>query len=438
MKEARIPLLSTDPTAPRHHLGADYWKFWTGQTISHLGSSFTFFALPLLTYKLTGSAFNLSLTAVATFLPFLLFGLVIGALVDRADRKRLMIFTDLTRTVIVATIPLLASFGLLAVWWIYIVAFIQSTLSIFFDSAEFASIPSLVDKDDLVTANGRIQASYSGAKIVGPLLAGALLLIIPLPTLLIGDALSFLISVCSLLLIRRSFNAEPSDLAGGASEAGEPVQPKSIYRDIVEGLRYIFGHPVLRNLSIMMAIFNFVYSPVFTQLVLFARVQFQASATQISWIYSIESMGVIVFSILAGRIRKQWSFSVVALGSLMLMGLMVVLLAFIHWYWIGAVIWAISVGLTMLYNINDASMRQSFVPNQMLGRVITVENVISFSAIPLGSFLGGLLIQLTNNVVLIYASSGILIFLTAFAFIFTALGHANRYLPQPEAVPVVK
>jgi MFS family permease len=149
---------------PRPRISADFAKFWLGQTISNLGSSVTVFALPLLVFKLTGSPLNLGVTMAVSFVPYLLFGLVIGAWVDRLDRKRLMLATDVARALLIATIPVLADAGALSVAWIYAIAFLQSTLTIAFDSAEFAAIPSLVSgKDDLVTANGRIQASYSAA-----------------------------------------------------------------------------------------------------------------------------------------------------------------------------------------------------------------------------------------------------------------------------------
>src|SRR5712691_12532572 len=108
---------------PGNRLSSDFWKYWTGQTISNLGSSVTLFALPLLVYKLTGSAINLGISGAANFLPYLLFGLILGAWTDRVDRKRMMIYTDIARALIVASIPLLSAFGLLTVWWIYIVAF---------------------------------------------------------------------------------------------------------------------------------------------------------------------------------------------------------------------------------------------------------------------------------------------------------------------------
>ena len=137
-----------------------------------MGNAITFLALPLLVYKLTGSALNLAFASVATGLPYLLLGLVIGAWVDRVDRKRLMVLVDIGEATVLGTIPLLAAFDALSVWWIFGATFITQTMTIAFDASEFAAIPSLVEGGDLVTANGRIQASYSAAFIIGPSSAG--------------------------------------------------------------------------------------------------------------------------------------------------------------------------------------------------------------------------------------------------------------------------
>ncbi len=107
----------------------DFWKYWAGQTTSNLGSSFTEFILPLLIFKLTGSALNLAVSTALWNLPYLLFGLVIGAWVDRVDRRRLMIAVDVARAGVIATIPLLGAMDRLAVWWIYVVIFTSSTVS---------------------------------------------------------------------------------------------------------------------------------------------------------------------------------------------------------------------------------------------------------------------------------------------------------------------
>ena len=400
---------------------SDFWKYWTGQTLSNLGSSITVFALPLLVYKLTGSALDLGIATAATFLPYLLFGLILGAWTDRVDRKRMMIGTDIARALVVASIPLLAALGLLTIWWIYVVAFVHATLRICFDAGEFAAIPSLVNRDDLVTANGRIQASYSAASIVGPLLAGVLVIRVPLPVLMLIDGFSFLLSAFSLALIRISFNS------------GEKRAPTSIRTDVVEGLRYVLSHPVLRNISIMMALVNFVGSTTYAQLILFAKVRLQASDVQASLLYSAGSLGVVILSLAAGQLRRRWSFSTVALGALMLEGALTAVFAFMHWYWVAIALWTLIGGLGILFNINTGSLRQAIVPNHMLGRVISIASVLAWSAIPLGSLLGGFAISWTQNVALVYAVIGVLTFLIPFAFSFTALGHAERYIPAEKA-----
>jgi predicted MFS family arabinose efflux permease len=402
-------------------LSGEFWKFWVGQTISNLGTSFTQFALPLLVFKLTGSALNLAITTAASFLPYLLFGLVIGAWVDRVDRKRLMIGTDIARAAVIVSIPLLASIDRLSVEWIYVVSFLSTTLSICFASAEFAAIPSLVPSDRaeaIVTANGRIQASYSAAAVIGPLLAGGLVAFVSIPLVLLVDAVSFLLSAVSLAIIRHSFNV------------AEPRAKTSIRQDVVEGLRYVLRHPVLRNISAMMALVNLVGTSAFAQLVLFGKERLHATDSEIGLLFAADSLGVVVLSLAAGPLRKRWRFSTVALGALMLSGGLMVVFAFVQVYWVAVPLWGVISGLGILFNINTGSLRQAIVPNHLLGRVISVAMVLAWSANPIGAVLGGLAIEWTQDVALIYAVVGVLTVLIPFGFSFTALGHAERYIPS--------
>jgi MFS family permease len=409
-----------------HRLSGDFSKFWVGQTISNLGSSFSLLALPLIVFQLTGSAVNLAITTAAFFLPYLLFGLVIGAWVDRVDRKRMMIAVDFGRAAVIASIPALSAVDALSVWWIYAVTFLTSTLTIAFDSGEFAAIPSLVDRDDLVTANGRIQASYQAAQFVGPILAGGLLGAgLPIEHVLLLDAGSFLVSAAALGIVRGSFNA-PDD---------PEREPTSLRRDVVEGLRYVLSHPVLRNISLMMALFNFVGSTTIAQLVLFAKERLDASDSKVGFLFSAGSAGIVVLGLLAGRIRRRLSFSVAALGALMLHGILTFVFAWTEVYWLALPLWGLISGLGLFFNINTISLRQEIVPSHMLGRVVSIAGVLAWSAIPLGTLLGGYVIEATGDVALVYAAIGVLTFLIAFSFRFTALGHAEDFIEE-RAAPV--
>jgi predicted MFS family arabinose efflux permease len=402
---------------------ADFWKFWAGQTISQLGSSFTFFALPLLVYKLTGSSVNLAVATAAYFLPYLLFGLVIGAWVDRVDRKRMMIAVDLGRAAVIATIPLLSYLDALSVEWIYAGAFATATLTIAFDSGQFAALPALVSTDDLVTANGRLQASYSAAMVVGPLLAGVLVAVVDLETVFLVDSASFVASAVSLGLVRTSFNTD------------EQPERKHILRDVIEGLRYVLRHPVLRNISLMMALINFVSATTFTQLVLFASVELDASDTQIAVLFAAGAAGVVCLGLAAGPLRRRLSFSVAALGAMMVEGVLGIVFAFNNIYAVGLVLWAAMSGIGLFFNINTTSLRQQIVPSHLLGRVVSIASVLAWSAIPLGALLGGWAIEATADVALVYAVIGALTFVIALAFRFSALGHSEDYLGAPEDTP---
>jgi MFS family permease len=415
-----MPVRSPHVPGPVSSLSRDFWKFWIGQTLSNLGSSFTRFALPLLIFKLTGSALNLAIATSLVFLPYLLFGLIIGAWVDRVDRKRFMIAIDLVRMVVISVIPLLVFLNLFSIWWIYIVAFLSSTLAIGFDTAQFTAVVGLVDRDALVTANGRLQASFSAANVVGPLLAGVMLIVLPITQILLFDALSFLISAASLALIRTSFNADaPAEQPAG-----------SLRRDIIEGLQYVMGHPILRAISLMMVLVNFVSATIDAQLVLFAKNQLQASDAQVGLFFTAGSVGIVVLSLAAGSMHTRWSFRIVALGALMLEGLLLVLMASTSWYWLAVPLWAVISGLGILFNINTGSLRQAIVPNHLLGRVMSVAQVLAWSFIPLGTLIGGAILEWTRNIGLVYGVIGALTFFIAVSFSCTALGHAERYLPQ--------
>jgi MFS family permease len=425
------------PTASNHRSSSDFWKYFIGQTLSNLGTSFTSFALPLVVFKLTGSALNLAFTSAAVFLPYLLFGLLIGAWVDRVDRKRLMIVVDTANALFIASIPVLSMSGLLSVWYIYAVAFIQSTLAIFFQAAEFAAIPSLVSTDDLVKANGRIQASFAAMGFVGPLLAGFFVFLVPVETLLFIDASSYLISVFTLSLIRGSFSVE--------SEEEEKDEKKSLLHDVKSGLHYVLSHPVLRMISLMMALVNFFGSTVGFEIVYFAKKQLFLQNWQYGLLLASGPIGVVLLSLLAGPLHKRFKFSRVALTALALDGALTIVLGLTTFFWAAVPLMALTNGLGILFNINTGSLRQAIVPNHLLGRVMTIAGVLAWSAIPLGTILGGYIIDrsvgvtlnlgplgIVQNIGLVYCAIGFITCVIPITFAFTPLGRAENYISNEQ------
>jgi MFS family permease len=242
---------------------------------------------------------------------------------------------------------------------------------------------------------------------------------------LLFDAVSFLVSAGSLLLIGTSFNAPRPD--------GE--ERRAIRHEVVDGLRYVLGHPILRNISAMMALVNLVAATTYAQLVLFAKRQLDASDAQVGLLYAAGSAGVVLLSLLAGPLRRRLSFSRAALGALVLDGVLTLVLAGVHWFWVAVPLWAAISGLGLFFNINTMSLRQQIVPNHLLGRVISIAGVLAWSAIPLGALAGGWAIEATGSVALVYGVIGAAVALIAASFALGPLGHAERYLPAGEAAP---
>jgi MFS family permease len=201
-----------------------------------------------------------------------------------------------------------------------------------------------------------------------------------------------------------------------------------------EGLRYVLGHPVLRNISAMMALINFVGATTYAQLVLFATERLNASKFQIGLLFAAGSAGVVVTGLLAGRLRKRFSFTALAMTSLMLMGACTIAFAGMTRFWAALPLWGAAGGLGILFNINTGALRQAIVPNQLLSRVMSIASVLAWSAIPAGALIGGWAVSATGNVAAVYGVIGILIIcIAAFFRFFTALGNAQHYVDERQA-----
>jgi MFS family permease len=178
------------------------------------------------------------------------------------------------------------------------------------------------------------------------------------------------------------------------------------------------------------ALITFAGSPVGSQLVLFAKERLHASDAKLGLLYSSQSVGVILFSLAAGSLRKRWSFSQMILGAMGLYGAVTIILALTPWYWAAVFLLGLRAGAIMIFNISVISLRQAIVPNVMLGRVSSTLNVLVNAASPFGSLIGGWAIERTQNVALVYGACGSLQFLIALVFSFTQLAHAQRYLSE--------
>jgi MFS family permease len=405
--------------APEHsgRLGRDFWLFFSGQTISNTGTAFTRFALPLLVFQLTGSANDLALVMVSGALPYLLFGLHIGALLDRVDRKKVMVACELTRGLLLSSVPVAAIAGHLDIDFLYAINFLQAGLGIAFQAGQFAAVPMVVGRANIAVANGRLQSSYALARVVGPVLAGALVSVTTTPNLLAADAASFAVSGLTIYLIRVPFN-------GPRVANGDRRLPRDRSRsnELLAGLRYTWRDPLLHSLTIVGFLVNFLTATTGAQLILFAHSHLNASAGRTGILFASGAIGGVVLAPLAGPLRRRSSPGRIALACLLIEGLGTALLALNTNYIFALLVWAITSGVTVLFNVNIDSLRQEIAPTELLGRVLASGAVIAYAAATGGVLVGAAVIGATHSIDGTYFGIGLMIALTAVASARSAMG----------------
>jgi MFS family permease len=365
----------------------DFVKLWTAQTLSLVGSQVTLLAMPLTAVVvLSASPFEVGVLTALGYLPFLVVGLPAGVWVDRLRRRPVLITADLGRAVILCLIPVLYAMDGLTMSALYPVAFLAGVLTVFFDVAHQAYLPSLISRSQLVEGNAKLEMSYSGAQLGGPALGGGLVQVLTAPVALLVDALSYLASAVSLLLIRRP---EPPPAPPDEDEGG-------LFRQIRTGLRYVLTHKLLGPIAVSTGVGNLfdLFGMVAAVLVLFSVRELGMSPAELGIALAVANVGALLGALLSGRIARRlgigWSIAL----SATLVGPAVLLLPLAT---PGTAIAVLSVALGIagfaisVFNINQISLRQAVTPDRMQGRMNATMRFLIWGTLPIGGLLGGLL-----------------------------------------------
>ncbi|MCB5180663.1 MFS transporter [Streptomyces antimicrobicus] len=351
--------------------------FFLSRVISGLGSAVTTVVLPVLTYERTGSPLLVSLVAAAGTLPYLLFGLVAGAVADRVDRRRLMVAADLLNAAVLATVPLAAALGVLTGAQVIAVALVSSSLALFFDAGVYGFVPETVGKEHLAQANSLIYGAESIVRITGTALAGALMVLVRPAGALVLDAVSFIASA----LLLRAVARRPREAA--------PAAPRPGFKESVgEGLRFLRGHPVLRTLTVVGTLQSFAGGAIVGQLVVYADrgLGIHGTDARIGFLYAAWSAGGISGSLLVPRLRRRLEAFRILLLILPLGALLgvVVVLSSTWWVAVGALaLWG-SAYLVVL--VNTMTYSQEVTPAELQGRVNTTRRMLASGlGVPLGA-----------------------------------------------------
>lgn len=365
---------------------AFFMRLWIGQTISVFGSMVGGFALPFVALLfLKATPFQVALLGMMAFVPGFLVSLYAGILVDRFPRKPVMIWSDVGRFVALSSIPIAAMLGNLSMVQLYAVAFLNGALGTFFDIAYHAYLPSLITRDELTEGNAKLTASASVAETAGFGLAGWLVQAFTAPIAILLDAISFLISAISIASIR---HPEP------ILEQSEA--PSDLWLEARQGFAAIAQQPIVRTLigsSVVLALFGRMFG---SMIIVFTTRELGLSPGIQGLIFAIGGVTSLLGALAAEPLTRRFGLGITLVISTCVLGLGMIAPAFA----IGAGITSIALLILSqlltdpawtIHNINELTLRQSLIPNEILGRVNGSLRFLEFAANLIGMLLGGVL-----------------------------------------------
>jgi predicted MFS family arabinose efflux permease len=365
----------------------EFIKLWIGQTVSASGSAVTSLALPTAAIlALHAGPLQVGLLAAFQRVPFVFLTLFAGVWLDRVRRRPVMIVADVARAAILAAVPLAAFASALSIAELYIAAILLGTCTVFFDVGVLAFLPGLIGREQLPEGYTKLDTSFSISALVGPGLGGLLIQALTAPIALLANSVSYLVSAVMLLLIRRP---EP-DL----DYVNEGSAIARIRNEIVEGLRWVFGHAILRSIVLGLTFAWFGFGMVQPLILVFAYRNLHFTPSLMGAIFTIEGVsglaGLWASAIVVRRLglgRTMWAMQLIMAAALFVIPLAR----------FGAPVFVITVALATfgvavtIQDLNQVTLRQFLTPDRLQGRMNSIFRLFYWGSTPVASFLGGVL-----------------------------------------------
>lgn len=358
---------------------------FSASVTSSLGAAVSQVAVIWIVFVHTGSALAVSYVGVAAAVPGAILGFYAGVLVDRHNRRTLMILSDSIRAVAVGSLAVylaLAGFNLALILGVVVVL---NGFAAFFNPAANALLPRIVRTDELEDANGLLLATNQGAQVVGAALGGLLIVLSGATSGLAVNALTYALSAILIAQIAAEVGAV------APRRTGTPGGP-TVGQDFREGIAYLRAHPVILEITVGFLPVNFLAALCFPFIVVYNADLLAGNAAEFAYLVASISGGIAVGALLVGRLRARRAAGITMIGSIGIAGAGALGLAFVHTFVPALVLMAV-VGLAVgLINTVYFATMQAIVPNDVIGRVLSFDTVATFVAFPVGIVVGGLLI----------------------------------------------
>jgi MFS family permease len=382
----------------------------SSSAVSNLGDGMGKVAFPLLAATLTRDPVLIAGLSATQFLPWLLFAVLAGALVDRVDRRQAMIAANVVRAVVVGAVAVLALAGAVSIWVVYAAALVIGTAETVAESAANVMIPALVDRERLEDANSKLQA----CEIVGQTFLGG-----PVGSLTFGlfaafpfllNSAGFAIAAALLVGLTGTYRARPH---------GSKTEPSRLRQDLADGLRWLKASPLLLRLVIIAGLVSLVSELAQAQLVLYALQDLGLSNTTFGLFAFVGGIGGLAGAAVTPKLVKASSRRAVLLCGIACCGAGFGGMGLSGQPVVSAVLFGVFAAAVVAVNVVLGTVRHTLVPGELLGRVLGVWRTVVWGAIPVGALLGGVLTDALGTASRTFGVSGLLLLGTAVFALFS-------------------
>jgi MFS family permease len=379
--------MTTETTLPdRLRDDPEFRRYWLARVTSITGSLVTLVAMPVLVYRLSGSAFLTALVTPLEAVPYLLFGLFAGALADRWNRRTVMVATDLIDAVLIASVPVAQAFGVLTVPHVLVAAFAVQLGFTFFDGANFGALPVLVGRARVGQANAAVWSASSLVELFVPALAGVALAVLHPANLLVLDALSFVASALAIRGIRRAMSEPRTGLP--------PLRPSVLLGDVGVGLRFLVRHSGVRTMTIVGTLQSLAGGGFVALMVVWCDrvLGIGTSGARFGLVYGAWGIGGLVASLALPKLLKYTVPARITLYAIPASAVLGVVTSLMPTWPLAAIALLVWGSAYVLVIVNSITYRQQETPEELLGRVNTAGRMLSWAVgWTIGSSVGGLL-----------------------------------------------